>query len=220
MREHQCSCEQALKDLAGHEMHVIKDDGLNRHIRFKRYGSSVYWFDLVTYQGALVIDGDMGTYVFRRIDDMFEFFRTDRVEGKLRINPSYWGEKLAATANFGGHTEFDEDRFAEVIKEYLVRWMKDNRDDTSKDQRRELWDAVHDEVLDLEDDKDGNRKVHAAYGFNHRVSREFGEFYFQDLWEYNFQRYTYHYIWCCYAIAWAIELYDQTKAAEQKALAA
>jgi len=220
MREYQCSHEQVLKDLAGHEMQIIKDDGVHRHIRFKRYGDGCYWFDLITYPGALVIDGDMGTYVFRRLDDMFEFFRTDRVEGKLRINPSYWGEKLTATANHGGFKEFDEDRFAEVIKEYLVRWVKDNRDDTSEEQRRELWDAVQDEVLDIECDRDGNQKTHAAYGFHHLVSREFGEFYFQDLWEYNFERYTYHFIWCCYAIAWAIELYDETKASEQKAIAA
>jgi hypothetical protein len=220
MREHQCSHEQVLKDLAGHEMHIIKDDGPNRHIRFKRYGSSDYWFDLVTYQGALVIDGDCGTYVFRRLDDMFEFFRTDRCDGKLRINPSYWGEKLTATANCGGHTEFDEDRFAEVIKECLVRWAKDNRDDTSKEQRRELWDTVQDEVLEIECDQEGNRKMQAAYDFYHRVSPEFGDFSFQDLWEYNFHRYTFHFIWCCYAIAWAIELYDETKASEQKAIAA
>lgn len=50
----------------------------------------------------LCYTGDMGTYVFQRLTDMFEFFRTDREYkkrngGKLAVNLSYWGEKLQAT---------------------------------------------------------------------------------------------------------------------------
>ena len=220
MKNHLCSHEQVLKDLARHEMQIIRDDGVHRHICFKRPESGTYWFDLVTYPGTLVIDGDCGTYVFRRLDDMFEFFRTDRRDGKLRINPSYWGEKLQAIGKTGGYTEFDEDRFAEILKGYVINWARDNRDDTSKEQRRELWDAVHEDILYLSDDSDGNRKQCAANDFHHHVSREFGDFYFRDLWEHDTQRYTYHYIWCCYAIAWGIDAYDTVKAAEQKATSA
>jgi hypothetical protein len=38
------------------------------------------------------------------------------------------------------------------------------------------------------------------------------QFHFQDLWESNFERYTFHFIWCCYAIAWGIKTYDESKA--------
>src|SRR5690348_13144744 len=96
------NCEQwFLKDVSTHEMIVIRDDGANRHIRFKRPGTSCMYFDLITWPGYLCYTGDMGTYVFSRLEDMFEFFRTDRDYNKrkgreLSINPKYWGEKLQA----------------------------------------------------------------------------------------------------------------------------
>ncbi len=67
-----------LKDVSAHVMRVIRDDGAHRHLRFAAPTSSIYWFDVITYPGELVITGDCGTYVFRRLPDMFEFFRTDR----------------------------------------------------------------------------------------------------------------------------------------------
>jgi hypothetical protein len=32
-----------------------------------------------------------------------------------------------------------------------------------------------------------------------------------DLWEYDFKSYTFHYIWCLYAIVWGIRTYDLSK---------
>jgi hypothetical protein len=95
-----------LNDVASHRMIVIRNDGVNRHIRFKRPQSGTFWLDLITWPGTLCIDGDMGTYVFRRLEDMFEFFRTDRTCGEkdgrtLFINPGYWGEKLQSVPIHG-----------------------------------------------------------------------------------------------------------------------
>lgn len=216
MKTHECTPELVTNDLSRHEMRVVRDDGIHRHIRFRRPDSSPYWFDLITWPGTLCINGDCGTYVFSRLDDMFEFFRTDRRDGKLRINPGYWGEKLQAVARHGGHTEFDEDRFDRVIKEHLVRWMRDHRIMLTKDQRRELWDAVEDEVLRT----DSDRKQAAAYEFHHSINGNVRSFRFEDFWEHDVERYTFHFIWCCYAIAWGIELYDSIKSEGQKANAA
>jgi hypothetical protein len=36
-------------------------------------------------------------------------------------------------------------------------------------------------------------------------------FEFTDSWEWNYREYTYRYIWCCYALAWAIKKYDEVK---------
>lgn len=74
---YECTEERFLKDVAKHEMTVIRDDGINRHLRFKNPNDSSYWFDLITWPGTLCIDGDCGTYVFKRTPDMFQFFRTD-----------------------------------------------------------------------------------------------------------------------------------------------
>jgi hypothetical protein len=159
----------------------------------------------------------MGTYVFRRLTDMFEFFRTDREYNekrgrKLGIDLSYWAEKLQAMPR-DGVKEFDENRFNSVIRERLVNWMRDNRDRTSKEERRDLWDAVHDEVFSVDSDSGGHRKQIAAHDFAHTVRKGL-RFGFQDLWESNFERYTFHFVWVCYAIAWGIKTYDESKTTE------
>lgn len=91
--------EAFTRNTATHEMTVLRDDGLYRHLRFRHMAeqkdgspkpSSSYWFDIITWPGYLVITGDMETFVFARTTDMFEFFRGDRV------NPGYWAEKLQA----------------------------------------------------------------------------------------------------------------------------
>ncbi len=82
------------KDVSEHQMNVIKNEGVYRHLTFQKPGTSVYYFEIITTPGLLTINGDMGTYVFSRLHDMFEFFGD-----KQGINPSYWGEKLLAPVN-------------------------------------------------------------------------------------------------------------------------
>lgn len=65
---------RVVADLETHEMHVLHDDGLYRHIRFKRPGTLMYHFDLITWPGVLAVNGDMGSYMFSRVTDMFTFF--------------------------------------------------------------------------------------------------------------------------------------------------
>ena len=79
--------DQFNRDIEHHQMTVLHDEGLYRHIRFQNPGNSMYWFDLITWPGSLTIKGDMGTWTFSRLTDMFEFFTG-------HINTSYWAEKL------------------------------------------------------------------------------------------------------------------------------
>ena len=76
MKDYACTEARFLGDVDWHVMTVLRDDGVHRHIRLKRPDSGSYWFDLITWPGTLCIDGDCGTYVFRRLEDMFQFFRT------------------------------------------------------------------------------------------------------------------------------------------------
>jgi hypothetical protein len=211
-----------LKDVSEHQMHVLMDNGVYRHIRFKRPGTGCFHFDLITYPGYLVYSGDMGCYVFARTEDMFEFFRMNKNdwnynrEGGLSINLGYWSEKLQAVAggrHKGSATEMDDDRVKAVINEYRVRWMRDYRDSLTKDQRRELWDAVENDVLYQDG---GDEMLRAAYQFSERIGKRC--FQFDDLFEHNFERFTYHFIWCCYALAWGVAMYDSTS--EKIAIAA
>ncbi len=209
MNDYACTEQQFLKNISQHAMTVLRDDGVHRHIRFKRPDSSSYWFDLVTWNGSLCIDGDMGTYVFRRLDDMFEFFRTDRdwmrADATLAINPSYWGEKLQAVATFGAFKKFSEERFSEVVEGYFDRWVEDQ--EPNDEDKANLWERIDDEVLGYVSDGE-HRAFDAAVSFN---DDSLG-FRMDDFWEHCVEDYTFHFIWCCYAIAWGVKTYDDAKA--------
>lgn len=207
-----------LADVAEHKMTVIRDDGVYRHVQFKKPGTRCYCFDLITWPGFLCYSGDMGTFVFQRLEDMFEFFRTDRDAEwvkrkglKLYINPGYWSEKVQA-ADRCGVEKFDPGRFRRVIVEYMVGWMRSakERGTLDKAQRRELWEAACFDVLNRIDD--GEQAAFSAaneFSWNTRHSGNHRGWSFTDLFDHRFTSYTYRFLWCCYAIAWGIEQYDQ-----------
>lgn len=212
-KHYACTEAQFLSDVATHEMTVIRDDASGRHLRFKKPGSGSYWFDILTWQNSLCIDGDMGTHVFRRVEDMFDFFRVDakdwsfNKEGGLSINPSYWAEKLRIDSG-GGHKEFDEDAFHKMVSSYALEWVRSHRDQTTRIERRDLWDHVVGEIFEADSP---DRKEIAAYDFRHDFSRTGLSFSFEDALGSSYKKFTFHYIWCCYAIAWAIKKYDESK---------
>lgn len=188
--------ESFLKDVSKHVMTIVRDDGVHRHVRFRQPDSYNMGFDIVTYPHFLVYSGDMGCYVFSRINDMFEFFRTrpDREpKGSLHINLSYWAEKLEATDKPDGYKEYSQ----EALETYVREWL----DGVEADD--ELRERVDDEILSCSDDGE-TRARDALTDFEHA-----GRHPFQDSWECNFSEYTFRFVWCCYALAWAIRNYDE-----------
>ncbi len=207
---------QFLKDVEHHEVKIIRDEGLYRHIRFKKPDSNHLYFDLITWPGHLCFTGDMGTNVFSRVEDMFDFFRSGP---ELSINAWYWSEKLLAVDGnrfHSGVTEFDKEKFKKVINEARVEWVRSAKESEALNecQRRELWEAVDDEVLSLLDE-DGIRAQYAAYDFNWRHNNR--SWCLQDLFDHNFTEFTHQFIWCCYAITWGIQQYDGSKAIQEAA---
>jgi len=214
-----CKESDFLRAVSEHEMIVVRDDGIHRHIRFKQPGTYNLHFDLITWPGYLCYTGDMGTYVFSRLDDMFEFFRTDRDHMRLRdgktlaINPRYWGEKLQAverSGDSGRYLEFSEEKFNRAVIDHLVGWIRNNAIKTTKEERRDLWDTVVSDVIYADGDSGGYRKQCAAHDFYHRVNGRI-EFYFKDFFERDVLDYTHGFMWCCYAIAWGVKKYDESK---------
>ena len=138
--------ERFPKDVAEHQMTVLRDDGLYRHVRFlrtavnpetgKREKSSFYWFDLITWPGCLAVNGDCGSFLFSRTDDMFEFFRGGQ------INPQYWAEKVRGETR----TErYSAERFRQLVTEHV-----NSGDEESPSLAREwpgLADAVEREIF-------------------------------------------------------------------------
>ncbi len=184
-----CSELQFLKDVAEHGMTALRDDGVHRHIQFRKPGTGIDGFDLITWPGHLCFTGDRGTYVFSRLTDMFMFFRTDREQPRneqtLFINRGYWAEKLLAIDKHCGVEEYVED----LARARLIEALKEHGG--TKAKRREIYDEV---------------TYHLGDG-EHEAKNALRE-YFTDSWEWRLTDYTYGFTWACYAIAWGIQQYD------------
>ena len=209
MSEHEWANEKKFLDrVKSHRMHVIRDDGTYRHVRFSKEGTSDDRFDLITWPWHLCYTGDMGTYVFSRVEDMFKFFRCPPwKEGETTgVNEGYWAEKCLADDAHSGLREFSEKMFRDVVREDFESMVESS--DLDKEGREELWDAIESDVLSCIESGEGAARV-VASEFECRVQGE--TFRFEDFWEHNFQTYTGRFIWACYAIAWGIKQYEAAK---------
>lgn len=196
--------ESFLKDVEHHQMTVLRDDGVYRHIRFNVPGSSTQCFSLITWPGSLCYTGDMGTFVFQRLTDMFEFFSPgirEHKPGKLFINEGYWASKCEAQCRDGIY-QYDPDVFIEKIKSNAKEWLKSNPEIDKDDFYFEL---DFDVISQAEEGEE--RAMRAALDFKYDDDPVFSDF-----WEVNLKSYTTRYLWCCYAIAWGIGTYNQSKA--------
>lgn len=211
-----CTEQDFLNDVREHKMTVLLNHGLYRHLRFKRPNTGMYWFEVITTPGAVTIMGDVGAFVMRRLEDMFEFVRIDQGgswaeahPGRLFINPGYWAEKLVATEKTSGHEEFSEARFAANVADYFKSWVESS--EPSEEVQAALWNEMKAEVIAKAEDGE-----YAAYAAAHDFRSTAVEgFRFRDFTEYNSRGYTHAFLWCCYALAWAVKAYDER--AEKKA---
>lgn len=166
------SAEMFARDVAGHQMAILHEDGLYRHVRFARPNTGMYHFDLITWPGYLTICGDLESYTFRRLDDMFEFFRTKSGWNHDTINPHYWSEKLA---NGGRDSvrKYDEEIFIQRVKEYVAEAIRYGN------APRGLAKAVREQILEEEDlgSEDVARKLLTEFRFRmiYRASCSCGE---------------------------------------------
>lgn len=214
---HSCTEERFLGDVKDHEMtiHHAADD--IRRIQFSRNGSSVYRFDIITWPGFLAITGDMGAYVFSRTFDMFDFFWMDnndfnlRDGQKLSINPGYWAEKLQAEDKQSKAEEWSKESFEEAVEEYLASYFDGEEDAEFEEAVRAevqenvsfMVEAEYEAMCAIEEFE----YVHPTRDQNNNlVTRTFR---FQDFWEYDCKKYSFHYIWCLYAIVWGIKQYKK-----------
>lgn len=190
--------ERFLKAVADHEMTIVSEAGLFRHLTFKNPKTFNYHFHITTWPGYLTISGDAGCYVFSRLPDMFNFFRG---EG---INPSYWSEKLQAVDRTGGCKEFSAEMFHEAIKSDFDGWQFD-----SDEERVKAWETLQEsELADDSEPESIEWAVRTAMDYECPVTKNG----FSDFWDHNLQDYTFRLLWCCHAILWAIERYDAAKA--------
>lgn len=185
------------RDIANHRVTIKRDDGVYRHVVLAEPGTRNMMFELITYPGGLLYTGDMGTFVFERLTDMFEFFR-----GR-RPMLSYWAEKCRA----GVVKEASEAAMLEAVAEYVSDFAESHGLDD---------DAKADLLAEARDDAETDSVecfLDWASGYSLDVETPEGErkFTMPDAWECEIEDYTYRFYWCCMAIAWGIAKYDEAK---------
>ncbi|UVF61042.1 hypothetical protein SEA_SAKAI_79 [Arthrobacter phage Sakai] len=193
-----------ISDTEKHEMTILLDQDVYRHLRFKEPGTGMYFFDVITWPGNLTIRADMGTYTFNRLTDMFEFFG-GREPGY--VNEGYWAEKLVAVDKQSPAKEFDEDLFRQRILEDF--WER--REDFEPEDARTIWESIREQIFDDYEDRHDANACHTLLQNFRSPDRRFN---YHDAWEWgSFDDYGIHFVWCLHAITHAIRTYREAKAA-------
>jgi len=201
-----------LADVKDHQMTIVNNNGVYRHVTFYSPNTSNAHFELLTWPGHLAIAGDMGSYMFSRNTDMFTFFRAGQVkEGESvheQINPRYWAEKLISECKHSPAFKICPLAIAENVKDFLEDHKKSS--DLSEEDFKELQEEVDSEILSLLYEGAGDYEINKALVAISEFST--GGLEFTDFHESNMDRASGHYAWCCAAIVWGIHQYDQAMA--------
>jgi hypothetical protein len=195
------------RNVSRHKINVIRDEGLYRHIRFNKPDTLDMQFDLITWPGHLCYTGDMGTYVFKRLEDMFDFFRRKDDRSPYQIDFDYWAHKSLASDKIDGIRQWSPEGFREAVKDYFDSYAESNdiggESETSESRKElldELWDEIEGEVLIHEYDE--SLAFAALRDFDYRG------FEFVD-WEDDCQTWSHRFLWCCHALEWGVAAYDE-----------
>ncbi|RWR30510.1 hypothetical protein D2T29_12630 [Sinirhodobacter populi] len=198
-----CTYERFIRDVRDHAMTIELDQGVHRSILFSRPGSSACHFRLNTWPGYLSVSGEMGSYTFFRMHDMFSFFRFagpeyDKTE---HINAGYWDSKLTAVSATESREELNEAAYVDAVRLMLRSHI--SHMSLSKAKRvmgyvkaDGLFDAVgippHDAMI-------------ALWQWQCPVT---GKYPFSNVWDYRLTTQAFHLVWCMRAIQWGIKQYD------------
>lgn len=206
------SAERFARDAEGHELHILQDDGLYRHLKVTRTRGSFAWFELITWPGKLAFVGNGCSFVFSRLDDMFQFFRSP---GGFCINPSYWSEKLVNGQDAA--ESYSSKLFHEQANEALAEAEERYPGVTA------AWKTHLDEMYDVEFEENARDAIR-DFSFlpeppPRPERRDFvpepvarrEPFRFVDTWEWDLKDYDGWFLWACHAIVWAIGQYDEAK---------
>ena len=194
-----------LSDVRYHQMTVEMDQGVHRSILFKRPGSGMYHFRLVTWPGHLAISGDVGDYIFARLPDMFDFFRYAGPEYDKddRINRSYWDEKLRSNCVSSDRYQINDKAYTEAVRSMLnshISFM------SLSDAKTVVVEAKRDDLFDPP--QSHQAACDMLYGWRCPVTLKCP---FHEFWDYRVTEPSFSLVWSMRAIQWGIKRYDLHK---------
>lgn len=194
------------RDTAQHQMTVLHDDGLYRHLRCGRPDKRGYWFTLVTWPQKLVVNGDVGTYVFSRQEDMFELIRGTSHSGP---NFGYWHEKLVASGDDA--VAYSQQLFEVLVADYFEEVEAEKRWPgvvAAWTERVEGFLAEYDTS-----NEDEARRALRDFTYQPESAADGKPFQFYDVWDWDLRDYDWKFLWSCHAILWGVQRYDAVKVA-------
>lgn len=208
MRE-EANQKHFLESVSGHVMKIHRDDGLYRHVEFRNPLHGNYRFELTTWPGHLCITGDIGDFVFTRVDNMkpkasgvsdtmFSLFRS---KDFYRTDYSYWATKCVA----GKTHEFDPESLIEAVNEAAAEWAEDHwkgRKEFREGDKKEFFQCVEEMTDEIK---------YGGEDESYRMVMDFEwdgcePFAYMELNGY--ERPTETFLSCCNAIRWGIGVYD------------
>lgn len=197
--------ERFIKDVAEHEMTVIKDDGLYRHLRFAKPGTGMYAFEIVTWPGYIAITGDMRSMTMSRVEDMVSFVGSNSDD--LRIDFRYWDEKVVS--NEGKSLVWSSDVLREYLEKALESHCEYHEEHIGGPKAEEWWKSLEDDILSVSEE----------FGKEHDQMRALFEYSgpvnLGDSWEWNPRVWDYSFLWRCFALRWGANMYLASKKAQE-----
>lgn len=228
-------------DATTHKLTVRREDGVFRHVEFTGL-AGLSRIVLITWPYNLIATGSHGTYHFERYgddtEDMLNWIRG------TRPNPSSWASKLVNGRDSVTEYDRDKliaevnERVEEAIRD---DWAPDGLKAAVHEQiLNSGWLDQEQNALSLVDEFEygvqhqvecscgatpeiyddygkavSNSRVHQGRGEAHQVRiRQIGGFDFDDVADWNVRKLSYHYLWTCHAMVWAVRQYDAARAAE------
>lgn len=188
--------ESVVNDLESHKLDVKLDSESFKQFILSK-GNSIDYFEITTWPYHLAISDDRGCYVFSRYgsSDMMSLFRRD----PKNLDFKYISEKCVAVDRQCRISDYDPSR----VKEYLNYYIEDNEDSLPESAIEQIRSELIEPYFEFE----FNAREAVENFFYHadgQIHRPF-----QDFWEVNLSTYNYNYVWCVYAIIWAVGVYDK-----------
>lgn len=192
------TAEQYARQTASHELTVLHDDGLYRHLRYTDPDIGLYRYEVVTWPNALAVKGGGADYLFSNYPapDLFELFRRSRHHGS--INPGYWKQKVLA----GQTRAWSQEKFR--------TWLTAK---AAADEARHpgLTAAVTERILEGDeydlDYEEGARTAVAWFDHDDYTLR------MPDPWDEDFKDWAWQFLHACHTATSVIAAYDRHQAA-------
>ncbi|WP_405883556.1 hypothetical protein OG747_36265 [Streptomyces sp. NBC_01384] len=194
--DYSASAARFARETRGHEMTILHEDGLYRHLKCANPKGGFYRFDLLTWPHNVFLRGDGFSFGFSvwPTEDMFDVFRGSSSGG---INPGYWQEKVTA----GKVRDWSEDLFR--------AWVLDEAA-TVEGYYPDAVEAVTKQILHSDEHNTEYRGTaeFAVASFQH------GDFRLRlpAEWEQSFDDFSWEFLFACHAVLWGIGQYDAAKA--------